>query len=236
MPLTNEQRLALRQWLYPAVDDLVFGTVERALERHLRRGAVVLDAGAGAGTWVLDRFADRVRLLVGADVGIAEQRGLAVPVLADLAALPFADLSFDLILCYNVIEHLADPGCVFAQFARLLVPGGALVFKTPNTRAPITSVSRLLPVSLRRWMKGGLGVSAADVFPTYYRCNTPTALDRALQGVGLAREMLVTVDQTYDYLYFSRVTYALGLLYSRMLALPALAWLRNAILGVYLKP
>jgi SAM-dependent methyltransferase len=236
MPLNKEQRANLRRRYYPSADDLVFGGVERALDRHIIAGARVLDAGSGTGTWVLDRFAARVRLLVGADIEPPLQRSQAAPVLTDLAALPFASASFDLVLCYNVIEHLADPACTFTEFARVLAPGGALIFKTPNVTAPITALSRLTPVSLRRRVKGGLGVGAEHVFATYYRCNTPSDLHSALSAAGLVRESLAAVDQSYDYLYFARLSYVLGLAYSRGVAHNGLAWARNAIIGVYTRP
>jgi SAM-dependent methyltransferase len=235
MPLNKEQRLALRQRWHPQADDRVFGMVERALDRYIRAGACVLDAGSGTGTWVLDRYNDRIRLLVGADIEPPAQRSLAAPVLADLAALPFTDGSFDVILCYNVIEHLADPGQALREFARLLTRGGALIFKTPNATAPVTALGNRLPLGLRRRIKGQLGVGAEHVFPTYYRCNTLDHLHRALTAAGLQCEMLLAVDQTYDYLYFSRATYVLGLLYSRLVGSPCLSWLRNAIIGVYTK-
>lgn len=236
MPLDREQRLALRRQLYPEIDDLVFGTVEWALDRYIQPGALVLDAGSGTGTWVLDRYAERVCLLVGADIEPPAQAGKAVPILADLAALPFASASFHVVLCYNVIEHLADPARALRELARVLVPGGVLVFKTPNVRAPITALSRLLPLLLRRRVKRGLGVGAEHVFPTYYRCNTAAELDRRLREAGLVAETLLTVDQTFDYLYFTRLSYVLGLLYSRALARLRWQGIGNSIIGVYRKP
>ena len=79
-------------------------------------------------------------------------------------------------------------------------------------------------------------MDAEEVFPTYYRCNTPQQLDRLLQEAGLRRETLLTTDQTYEYLYFSDLTYVIGLLYSRAIGLRGLGWLRNIIIGVYTRP
>lgn len=48
-------------------------------------------------------------------------------------AIPFDDGTFDLILFTEVMEHLAvGPGRIFAQFRRVLKPGGRLVFSVPN--------------------------------------------------------------------------------------------------------
>lgn len=47
---------------------------------------------------------------------------------ADLAApLPFADASFDLVLCCLALEHLRDLDPLFAEVRRVLVTGGAFV-------------------------------------------------------------------------------------------------------------
>jgi SAM-dependent methyltransferase len=54
--------------------------------------------------------------------------------LAALDAVPFEVASFDVILAAHVFEHLADPGETVAQCARLLKPGGLLLFLVPNTR------------------------------------------------------------------------------------------------------
>jgi 2-polyprenyl-3-methyl-5-hydroxy-6-metoxy-1,4-benzoquinol methylase len=45
-------------------------------------------------------------------------------------ALPFEDGSFDLVYCCDVIEHVADPGRLVAESARVLRPGGTYLFDT----------------------------------------------------------------------------------------------------------
>ena len=41
--------------------------------------------------------------------------------------LPFADDSFDCVVCVDVIEHLPTPAHFVAEFARVLIPGGRLL-------------------------------------------------------------------------------------------------------------
>lgn len=50
----------------------------------------------------------------------------------DASRLPFADDSFDVVCCFQVLEHLDDgPGFLF-ESRRVLKPGGRLILTTPN--------------------------------------------------------------------------------------------------------
>ncbi len=47
--------------------------------------------------------------------------------------MPFANESFDTVLCTQVAEHIPEPARLFEECARLLRPGGALILTTPQT-------------------------------------------------------------------------------------------------------
>lgn len=88
---------------------------------------------ASAGSAYLSReLADK-----GHDVVISNYRVQGIPgvreVEADLnKALPFADASFDFILCREVIEHVESVPHTLREFRRVLAPGGRLVLTFPN--------------------------------------------------------------------------------------------------------
>ncbi len=107
-----------------------------------------LDAGCGDGTYLRaiahsDRIPARV---VGVDISeriLDTARIAAAPlevelVRANIEALPFADDSFDLVLCSQAIEHLLDPTLGMRELARALAPGGTLVLTTDNDRNLVT--------------------------------------------------------------------------------------------------
>jgi SAM-dependent methyltransferase len=52
--------------------------------------------------------------------------------LGNLANLPLADGSVDVVVNFQVIEHLWDQGQFVAECARVLRPGGLLLMSTPN--------------------------------------------------------------------------------------------------------
>src|SRR5205823_8596941 len=51
----------------------------------------------------------------------------------DIRKLPFADGSFDLIVCFETIEHISDGARAVAEFRRVLSLDGLLIISTPNS-------------------------------------------------------------------------------------------------------
>jgi ubiquinone/menaquinone biosynthesis C-methylase UbiE len=98
-------------------------------------GATVVDVGFGGG-YTLERLAPLVRPERVAGVEISESMISALRArtgdafdlhLADAAALPFPDASFDRVLSVNTIYFWPDPARVLAEMSRVLRPGGRLV-------------------------------------------------------------------------------------------------------------
>ncbi len=97
-------------------------------------GRRVLDLGCGTGYGAAE-LTDTARLVVGVDRAApdAGARGDATRYLrADVALPPLADATFDLVVSFQVIEHLADPTAYLASIGRMLQPGGLALFTTPN--------------------------------------------------------------------------------------------------------
>lgn len=55
----------------------------------------------------------------------------AAMIAADITDLPFADGSFDLILCSHVLEHVADDSQAFSELFRVLKPEGRALLMHP---------------------------------------------------------------------------------------------------------
>jgi SAM-dependent methyltransferase len=99
-------------------------------------GKEVLDAGCGVG-YGLALLAERdPARLVGVDVAAeALERAGGAPaelVQADLRELPLESDSFDVVVCFEVIEHVEGHERVLDELRRVLRPGGTLLISSPN--------------------------------------------------------------------------------------------------------
>jgi len=59
--------------------------------------------------------------------------GSMADVHGDAMQLPFADASFDTLLCNQVLEHVPEPWRLMDEAARVLKPGGFLILTAPQT-------------------------------------------------------------------------------------------------------
>lgn len=99
----------------------------------------VLDAGCGVGYGTAMLAEAGARQAIGLDLsadavraGEAAGAGGASFVTGDVHALPFDDGAFDLVVCFEVIEHVDRQDDVIAELARVLAPDGILALSSPN--------------------------------------------------------------------------------------------------------
>jgi SAM-dependent methyltransferase len=178
--------------------------LEALVRSHLSPESHVLDLGCGRGG-VVELFWREVRLAAGLDPDVpslAEHRAPGMPVIRGRGEhLPFAEGSFDLIVCLWVLEHLEEPEAVFDEVRRVLAPGGHFLFLTPNLRNPLLLMNRLakaLPQLQRRIVPRLYGRQEVDTFPVRYRANTEAALRAQAARSGLEVVTLRAVaDPTY---------------------------------------
>lgn len=124
-----------------------------ALWRHMppQAGPRVLDFGCGTGEFARLLLGMGYQV-VGSDISHlflrdALERHGDTPHLAFVQSdpgphLPFRDGVFDAVAAVNVVEHVAAPGPMLHQLARVLRPGGVLVLTFPNLLSPLRPLKR----------------------------------------------------------------------------------------------
>jgi ubiquinone/menaquinone biosynthesis C-methylase UbiE len=108
------------------------------LAAQFARGRRVIDAGSGEGYGAAMLAAGQAAQVIGVDIDEAAVRHARDRyqlefVQADLLELPFGESSFDLVVCFETIEHLAGADTALAELRRVLAPDGLLIISTPNS-------------------------------------------------------------------------------------------------------
>lgn len=107
--------------------DLGSGPGRHAFEA-LRRGAEVVCADLRA-----EDLVRAVATLAGmGEAGQAPRNVRFAAVRADALALPFADGTFDHVICAEVLEHIPADEAAIREIARVLRPGGSLAVTVPR--------------------------------------------------------------------------------------------------------
>ena len=127
-------RVEQTHWWYRALHRLIFDTLEKELPDWRKKA--ILDAGCGTGA-ILKQLGNGKRN-VGVDlapeaISFCYERGLNNVRQADICALPFANASFDAVICSSVLYHqwVKDIAGAVREFYRILRPGGLLVVNVP---------------------------------------------------------------------------------------------------------
>jgi SAM-dependent methyltransferase len=134
LPLTGERTVPGL-----AEENYWFRRHEVVYQRLMDRcaGRDVLEAGSGEG-YGADLIANVARRVIGLDYddsAVAHVRACYPRVdmrQGNLAELPLDDGSVDVVVNFQVIEHLWDQGQFVTECSRVLRPGGALLMSTPN--------------------------------------------------------------------------------------------------------
>lgn len=145
-------------------------------EAIARRGARVtgIDPAAKA-IEAARRHAAKESLAIAYDVGVGE-------------SLPYDDMTFDIVVCGDVLEHVADLRRVIAEVRRVLKPGGVFAYDTINR----TLLARCVIVTLAEVVLRILPRGTHD--PALFI--TPTELCGIFENTGLIPEAMVGLGPT----------------------------------------
>ncbi len=106
----------------------------------------ILDAGCGRAMPDLEVARDNYTVGIDISAEALELNGdLDEKILGDLQSYPLPNRSFDLILCFDVLEHLSDPRTALDNLVQALKPGGRLMLGMPNVLSPKALATKFTP-------------------------------------------------------------------------------------------
>lgn len=161
-------------------------------------GTRFLDAGCGDG-FVLQETAKHFRRAAptwhGTDISPykAERAGIRLGATAQIAAanaegLPFADSSFDTIVCTEVMEHLLHVETGIGELRRVCRPGGRVILSTPSKHAVFFSFANPLT-----WVEAVAGLYFPALLPPFHNLEHPgdpnSVVHRAFTYAELKKEL-----------------------------------------------
>jgi SAM-dependent methyltransferase len=154
----------------------------------LVEGVRILDVGAGRSPTIAPQDRPPGCEYVGLDIS-AEELAAAPPgaydsgVVHDIST-PYAELrDFDVILSWQVLEHVANLEAALTNFGAMLRPGGVLLAQTSGSYAAFSLLARVVPHRLRVYgMARLLGHREEQKFATRYDRCTDQAIRSILSG------------------------------------------------------
>lgn len=228
---------------FPRCDNVI-SFLSRVQALAMEAGTV-LNVGCGRGAGAHDSSPYRAKLH---DLRGKARRVIGIDVDPEAASNPLVDefrliekskpwpvesASVDLAIADYVLEHLEDPESFFSELNRVLKPDGVACLRTPNRWGYVSLIARLIPNRFhgRVVTKVQQRREEQDVFPTYYRCNSKSAVRRFTRALGL-QGCMYTIEVTPAYLAFSPILYRIGAVVHSMLPPP----LRSTLLIFLRKP
>lgn len=152
---------------------------------------------------------------------------------------PFPDATFDAAISSYVVEHVADPAAHLREIARVLRPGGAYVFRTPNQFHYVAAFARLTPHWVHLAIANRLRAmpkDAHDPYPTIYAMNTEASVRRSADSAGFDVASLRMVEKEPSYGRISPVLFLAFAGYERLVnSSESLGFLRSNIFCVLRK-
>ena len=152
-------------------------TVHNILEARLpATGLRIYEAGGGSTSFLPLKVLRRAHVTV-VDIDEDQIRSndyAQAAILGDIQSHRFAPHSFDLVICYNVIEHLPDVEAALTGFCQSLKSNGLILIGAPNPRSLSGVVTKYSPHWFHVWFyrhirgDGNAGLPGHAPFPTIF--------------------------------------------------------------------
>lgn len=161
----------------------------------------VLDAGCGSGVHV---GLSRTARIVGIDICKAQldrNRYIGQKILGDIQVYDIGKDRFDLIMCWDVLEHLPEPEKALRSFVRAVKREGVILLALPNVYSLKGLITKFTPHWFHVWVyrrifkSKNAGKPGYSPFPTFLR---PKISIGALQRFAAENNLLVEYFLPYE--------------------------------------
>jgi SAM-dependent methyltransferase len=162
----------------------------------------ILEAGCGALTHV--NLPDDA-YVVGIDISsdqLERNKNLDERIHGDVQSYDLPESTFDMIICWNVLEHLRRPEEALKRFARALRKGGIVVLSAPNPLSTKGILTKTTPFAFHVWFHRNVrgwkeaGTEGNPPFPTYMRMSMGPA---AIRRLGESLDLSVVYERLFGY-------------------------------------
>lgn len=154
-------------------------------ELALKKAVTILEAGCGSGSWLKFR---RDARLVGIDISkkqLDRNTVLNEKILGDLETYNLPSDAYDLIMCWDVLEHLSSPEKALLNFFKSLSEGGLVLLAAPNVMAVRGFITKYSPHWFHIWFykyvyhRSDAGTEDQPPFVTFHRfAIAPKAIEK----------------------------------------------------------
>ncbi len=163
----------------------------------------VYEAGGGSTSFLPLSVLDRAYVTV-VDIDedqISNNDYAQETILGDIQSYRFLPDSFDLVICYNVIEHLADVEAALLGFCESLKPGGVILIGAPNPNSLSGVVTKYSPHWFHVWFyrhvrgDSNAGRPGHAPFPTFFH---PLVSPPKLEAFAAEQGLQVIYKKEYE--------------------------------------
>jgi ubiquinone/menaquinone biosynthesis C-methylase UbiE len=189
--------------------DLAALRLERCLEAIEGKTGRLLEVGCGAGRYLrafqhyrpdLELYGCDISQVALEEARSADATGRADYRLGDALNLPYDDNGFDIVVLFDVFEHVSDVGRAADEVARVLKPGGMFHCFVPceGNRRTIFSVlrhSKLIPI--HRWKRDHIG--HIQILTTRQLKETLEKRHLEVNGTTFSFHILGQIHDVFDY-------------------------------------
>lgn len=166
-----------------------------------RRDLTVLEAGCGAYRHITYRGPASITGIDLSTDQLGRNEALNRKIAGDIQDYPFSPGTFDVVVCWDVLEHLPRPEAALLNLMAALRSGGLLIIGVPNVRSMKGLLTKFTPFAFHVWFHRHVfknqdaGTPGRNPFPTFLRLSiSPDSIAR----LGRLRGLSVVYCHLYE--------------------------------------